>query len=272
MRESCILFLIFACAFFACTSAGDETKGNDVPDGMTLIPAGSFIMGSNDGFDNEKPPHEVYIDAFYMDIHEVTVAQFKQFVDATGYKADSEKEGKQDEDTWRHDTDGKLIDRDRMNHPVINVSWNEAQAYAKWAGKRLPTEAEWEYAARSGSKGYKYSWGNGDPVGKKGDNLGWPSYDDGYRYTAPVGSFEPNEFGLFDMTGNVMEWCADWYDPSYYAISPKQNPKGPESGAMRVSRGGSWLGVPDSRCAFRSGDKPAERASYVGFRCAQDIR
>jgi len=151
---------------------------------MMLIPAGTFLMGSDHGEDNEKPVHEVYVDAFYMDKYEVTVAQFKKFAEATGYKTDAEKEGwswkswnreiweKMQGVNWRHDSEGKTIDSDRINHPVIHVSWNDTKAYAQWAGKRLPTEAEWEYAACSGSKGYKYSWGNGDPVGKKAAILG----------------------------------------------------------------------------------------------------
>ncbi|MGH7454664.1 MAG: SUMF1/EgtB/PvdO family nonheme iron enzyme, partial [bacterium] len=149
---------------------------------MVLIPAGSFMMGSEDGRDDEKPVHEVYIDAFYMDKYEVTVAKFKKFVEATDYKTDAEKEGwsnvwtgtKWDQkqgSNWRHDAEGKIIGSDQMKLPVINISWNDARTYAQWTGKRLPTEAEWEYAARSGSKGYKYSWGNGKPAGKKGGNI-----------------------------------------------------------------------------------------------------
>jgi len=267
------------------------------PPDMVLIPAGSFLMGSDDGEANEKPVHEVYVDAFYMDKYEVTVAQFKKFVEATGHKTDAEKEGssyawtgkKWEEKkgvNWRHDAEGKSIGSNNMNHPVIHVSWNDAKAYAQWAGKRLPTEAEWEYAARSGSKGYKYSWGNENPVGKKGGNIAdeaakrslgwtntWEGYDDGFVFTAPVGSFDPNEFGLYDMTGNVWEWSEDWFDENYYSKSPKQNPKGPDSGTSRVLRGGSWDGGPRSvRCADRGNDEPADRDVNVGFRCAQDVR
>jgi len=290
MRTSYTVVLIFACA----VSAG--APADDVPKGMAYIPAGSFMMGSNDGKDDEKPVHEVYVDAFYIDKYEVTVAQFKQFVDISGYKTDAEIEGgsytwtgtswgKKEGINWRHNAEGKVIGKDGMNHPVVHVSWNDAQAYAKKAGKRLPTEAEWECAARSGGKGYKYSWGNGSPIGRKGGNIAdetakrhftylkiWHGYDDSYVFTAPVGSFEPNEFGLFDMTGNVWEWCEDWYDANYYSSSPKQNPKGPASGILRVLRGGAWVNNPDLlRCAYRLRVLPyGDRR--VGFRCAQDVR
>lgn len=270
----------------------EPTKGP--PEGMVLIPGGSFLMGSEDGDSDEKPVHEVYVDAFYLDQYEVTVAKFREFVNVSGYKTDAENEGfsyvwngkeweKKEGINWRHNAEGKISADD---HPVINVSWNDAAAYARWAKKRLPTEAEWEYAARSGSKGYRYSWGNGSPTGRKGGNIAdesakrvftggtfWEGYDDGFVYTAPVGSFEPNEFRLFDMTGNVWEWCSDWYAEDYYSKSPKQNPKGPATGTSRVFRGGSWYLSPrDVRCAYRFWYFPSARNFYVGFRCAQDAR
>lgn len=271
-----------------------KQKSPEAPEGMVLIPAGAFMMGSDDGDSDEKPVHEVYVDAFYLDQHEVTVAKFREFVNVNGYKTDAEKEGfsyiwngteweKKEGINWRHNAEGKIS---ADNYPVINVSWNDATAYAKWAKKRLPTEAEWEYAARSGSKGYKYSWGNGSPTGKKGGNIAdeagkrvfsswtiWEGYDDGFAYTAPVGSFDPNEFGLYDMTGNVWEWCTDWYAEDYYSKSPKQNPKGPTTGEQRVLRGGSWFDNPHYvRCANRFRNYPSVRSGNVGFRCAQDTR
>jgi len=275
--------------------------GATEPEGMVYIPAGTLMMGSEDGRDDEKPVHEVYLDAFYMDAFEVTVAQFKEFVLATGYATDAEKEGwsykwngKKWEQTkyinWRHDAEGKLIGSDKMNHPVIHVSWNDAKAFAQWKSKRLPTEAEWEYAARCGSKGYKYSWGNGNPVGKKGGNIAdesfkrvfkdstiWEGNDDSFVFIAPVGSFEPNEFGLYDMTGNVWEWCEDWYDEKYYEACYKRglarNPKGPENGTRRVLRGGAWYSDQDVvRCANRDRSAPTNRSNIVGFRCVQDAR
>ncbi len=274
-----------------------EPATPQAPEGMVRIPGGTFMMGSNDGDSDEKPMHEVYVKDFYLDQFEVTVAKFEAFVNASGYKTDAEKEGhsyawtgtewgKKEGVNWRHDAEGKLIASASKNHPVIHVSWNDAKAYAQWAKKRLPTEAEWEYAARSGSKGYKYAWGNGDPVGRRGGNIAelalkrrfpnwrwpiWEGYDDGYVFTAPVGSFEPNEFQLYDMTGNVWEWCEDWYDGKYYEQRVRDNPKGPASGTARVLRGGSWDSDPQYlRCADRGRLTATDQGGSVGIRCAQD--
>jgi formylglycine-generating enzyme required for sulfatase activity len=169
-------------------------------------------------------------------------------------------------------------------YPVETVSWNDAQEFIgrfnQKTGKvyRLPTEAEWEYAARSGGKKYKYSWGNGGPSGniadesakrKHSDWTVWQGYDDGYAQTAPVGSFSPNELGLYDMTGNVWEWCSDWYGESYYGRSPRANPQGPDSGPVRVLRGGSWGSAPGAlRASFRSRFGPSGRFGLFGFRLA----
>jgi formylglycine-generating enzyme required for sulfatase activity len=169
------------------------------------------------------------------------------------------------------------------------VSWNDATAYCQWlsqkTGKtyRLPTEAEWEYAAGNGAKHYKYSWGSYVPSGSenvgnvadetshpkygKWTNTGFDGYRDGYFFAAPVGSFQPNELGLYDMTGNVWEWCNDWYDKNYYSNSPGSNPKGPSSGSDRVRRGGSWNNsAANSRVAYRSNDTPDYRSASMGFR------
>jgi formylglycine-generating enzyme required for sulfatase activity len=275
-----------------------EPTTPQAPAGMVHIKGGTFMMGSDDGESDEKPAHEVDVKDFYLDQYEVTAAKFKQFVDATGYKTDAEKEGwsyawvgrsweRKDGVTWKHDAEGKLMSSDLMNHPVIHVSWNDAKACANWAKKRLPTEAEWEYAARSGSKGYKYAWGNGNPVGRRGGNIAdmalkrpftnwprtiWEGYDDGYVFTSPVGSFEPNEFKLYDMTGNVWEWCEDWYGENYYQKRVRDNPQGPAEGTLRVFRGGSWYNYPaDVRCTDRGRVTPTSRNYNVGFRCAQDV-
>jgi formylglycine-generating enzyme required for sulfatase activity len=228
--------------------------------------AGLLTSSANDpgrevGDDDERPAHRVRLSPFYIDPTEVTNAEFGRFVQATGYKTDAEKKGsswvfrkgRQDWESvdgadWRHPLGPDSTVRDKVNHPVVNVSWNDAAAYAKWAGKRLPTEAEWEYAARGGREGEIYPWGNQlKPNGKAVANFWqgtWPEdnrMEDGYYYTAPVASFQRNGFGLYDIIGNAWEWTADWYADDYYKHSPAKDPKGPKSGEMRVARGGSWF-------------------------------
>ena len=229
---------------------------------MALIPAGDFQMGDsfNEGSSDERPVHTVYIDAFYIDVYEVTNAQYKKFMDATGYKSPP---------FW---DDYRFNAPDR---PVVGVSWHDAVVYADWAGKRLPTEAEWEKAARGGLVGKRYPLGdtitrddaNYDHWGTGGKDI-WP-------YTSPVGSFAPNGYGLYDMAGNVYEWVADWHAPDYYAYSPGSNPKGPNSGSSRVLRGGSWHdalaedhGTSCLRVATRYSSGPTFEFYYIGFRCA----
>lgn len=190
---------------------------------MVLIPAGEFEMGSNDGEDDEKPVHTVYLDAFYMDKHEVTNEQYKKFMDATKYKAPR---------YWY------LPNFCAPNHPVVGISWDDANEYCRWAGKRLPTEAQWEKAARGGLGGRKYPWG--DEITHNNANYWGTGGKDKWEHTSPVGSFAPNGHGLYDMAGNVWEWCADWYDGNYYVNSSKLNPMGPSSGSSRVLRGASW--------------------------------
>jgi formylglycine-generating enzyme required for sulfatase activity len=221
-----------------------------VPDGMVFVEGGGFSMGSNDGSDNEKPVHPVYVSSFYMDKYEVTVAQYRKFCSATERVMPSAPSW-----TWRED------------NPIVNVSWDDANAYARWAGKRLPTEAEWEYAARGGNKsrGFKYSGSSTlDEVAWYGSNSN--------SQTHPVGEKQPNELGLYDMSGNVWEWCADWYSDKYYENSiDSRNPKGPASTGARVLRGGSWSNSGNyCRVAYRDRISPYGRNYRGGFRCAQD--
>jgi sulfatase modifying factor 1 len=232
---------------------------------MVYIPGGRFNMGSKFQED-EKPVHTVSVQGFYMDKYEVTVKQYREYCKAT-------RRSMPKQPFWNDDI-----------HPVVNVSWIEANKYAKWAGKRLPTEAEWEYAARSGSIGNFYDWGNVRPFRKKGANIAdealrtekrfwriWKGYYDGFVYTSPVGSFYATLFGLHDMTGNVLEWCADWYDKDYYAHSPSENPKGPEKGIHRSIRGGSWNFAPrDVLTTRRFHYRPDVKLDHLGFRCVKN--
>jgi formylglycine-generating enzyme required for sulfatase activity len=263
---------------------------------FVFIKGGCFQMGDTfgDGTNNEKPVHEVCVDDFYLGKYEVRVGDFRKFVNETGYKTEAEngdgcytrrgdKWEKDRNANWRNP--GFAID-DR--HPVVCVSWNDSMAFMDWlkgkTGKqyRLPTEAEWEYAGRNGGKEHKYSWGNGDPSGNIADESAkrrfsgwtiWDGYDDGYIFTAPVGSFRPNELGLYDMTGNVWEWCSDWYGENYYQRSLRNNPEGPGNGSYRVLRGGSWLDDPwGVRTARRVWLDPTYRSRSLGCRLGVSAR
>jgi sulfatase modifying factor 1 len=269
---------------------------------MVLIPAGEFQMGTDkseipelvkfaenqnllnvkaSSYEDETPRHTVYVDAFYMDAYEVTNAQYKKFVQT---KVRNEPIGWISENNKFRSSFKPWEDKNYNgdDQPVVCVDWEDARAYADWAGKRLPTEAEWEYAARGGLAGKRYVWGDDWLPPKNSGNFAddiakkvfpdWPAingYNDDYAYTAPVGSFKPNGYGLYDMAGNVLEWCADWYDNKYYANSPKSNPAGSNSGERHILRGGSWycynpivLSV-----SYRGKDYPIGRHGYGGFRC-----
>ncbi|MBI4864745.1 MAG: SUMF1/EgtB/PvdO family nonheme iron enzyme [Candidatus Riflebacteria bacterium] len=289
----------------AAPSGPDRSNwGEPYETDMAQIPAGEFTMGSDQGALFEKPKHKVYTDSFWMDKYEVTNRRFARFLQATGYRTDAEKGGggcyrtgeeqKQDPSvTWRSPFQPGDSIQDKMDLPVVQVSWNDAAAFARWAGKRLPTEAEWEKAARGGQEGMKYPWGDGEPQGKaccvQTSASGRPMV---------VGSYAPNGYGLYDMAGNVAEWCADWFGLRFYEVSPGRNPQGPSTGddvnflrgfldlftldssshqrpyRARVVRGGGWYGPDDGlRCASRFwsvflGD-PLARNSFVGFRCAR---
>jgi len=265
---------------------------------MVDVPEGNFLMGSDkskdpEAYNDEIPQHRVYLGAFRIDRSEVTNAVFAKFIQETHYQTDAEKAGsgfvlnlsaQRWEDTqgadWQH-PQGPSSSLDGLNnHPVVQVSWNDAKAYCKWAGERLPTEAEWEKAAR-GTDGRIYPWGDQKPSGdllnfadsNLGTSWGDPSMDDGYRFTAPVGNYPSgaSPYGALDMAGNVWEWVADWYDETYYqGNQPERNPQGPSSGTNRVLRGGSWNdGARSVRAASRSWNTPDLRLNYIGFRCAR---
>ena len=246
-------------------------------EGMVLIPAGEFQMGSNDGGSDEKPVHTVYVDAFYMDIYEVTNAQYKRFVDANPeWSKDGISSSYHSE--YLRFWNGNSYPPGKGDYPVIYMSWYGAMAYAQWAGKRLPTEAEWEKAARGGLVGKKYPWG--DSIDSSRANYG---RNIGYT-TLFVGSYPPNGYGLYDMAGNVWEWCLDAYDGNFYGNSPRRNPIAGEDSithitnnftnvkSSRVLRGGSWFFGPSRlRVAGRLGDNPSYALLSSGFRCARAL-
>jgi serine/threonine-protein kinase len=232
---------------------------------MVYVPAGEFLMGSEDydAYDDEKPEHTVYLDAYWIYKHEVTNAQYRQCVD------EGECDVPSDVDQFNNP--------DLDDHPVVYVNWFDADAYCQWAGGRLPTEAEWEKAAR-GTDGRKFPWGDTGVTGEKANYCDvnceneWldTSQDDGYKRTAPVGSYPDgaSPYGALDMAGNVIEWVGDWYDGGYYSQSPSENPQGPDSGEYRVIRGGSWDLIEwFLRASARLWDGPDYAYDDGGFRC-----
>lgn len=228
---------------------------------MQLIPSGTFLMGNPDnniGDTDEYPVHEVFIDAFYIDIHEVTNARYQQFVVETGYPCPP---------LWH---DQKFNNPDS---PVVNIKWIDAVAYANWTNKRLPTEAEWEYAARGKLVGKQFP--SGDFITRNDANFGGIHGNDRWERTSPVGSFPANGFGLYDMAGNVWEWCFDEYSAEFYSISPNKNPRYgrlsvPENENFRILRGGGWSGSSED---LRVSDRwyHLTTGSTIGFRCVKDI-
>ena len=234
------------------SGSGWETAGSTV--NMVFVEGGTFPMGSNES-DNEKPIHQVTVKGFFIDAYAVTAEQYRAFCTATGAKMPPPPD-------WGWNDDD----------PIVNVNWNEAMAYAKWVGKRLPTEAEWEYAARGGKKsiGYKYSGSNDI------DEVAWYDKNAGSR-THPVGTKRPNELGIYDMSGNIWEWCWDWYGP--YAPAAQTDPRGPSTGSSRVLRGGSFsspVSMYLCRIPVRNYcspdycyDLPVDRYFLNGFRCAR---
>jgi sulfatase modifying factor 1 len=320
---------LFLCLLFltACTTVGRQ-KQADIrdPSGESVIPAagkatwrepaagitfvwvsgGCFEMGQTDSerndlltdvreekylnrYGDEILLHGVCLDAFWMSATEVTVAQFRKFIAASGYETDAEKEGFSR--TWNGEWETKqnyiwqnAASAGNPNHPVVNVSWQDAKAMASWLSRknsrvfRLPSEAQWEFACRAGKKDVRF-WGDSpqsacsyaniadQSARNKYKDIAIHDCNDGFIDASPTGSFQPNAFGFYDLLGNVWEWCEDWYGENYYQMSPLKNPQGPSSGNYRVMRGGFWLSGPnDVRCANRSREIPRGRADTYGFR------
>lgn len=284
---------------------------------MVLLGPAEFIMGNDrslgPGGDGEAPARPVIVGPYWIDVAAVTNADFAEFVARTGYITEAEAfgwsfvfEGFVDRRvarlleadpgavprwwvavegaSWRRPYGPGSSAEELADHPVVHVSWNDANAYCRWAGKRLPTEAEWEYAARGGLDGAVYPWGDElTPGGEhrcniwQGDFPGVNTADDGYAGTAPARSFQPNGHGLYNTCGNVWEWCADWFSDTWHAVDrphTRRNPAGPPQGTARVIKGGSHL-CHDSYCfryrpAARSGNTPDSSTGHMGFRCARD--
>ncbi|HZP33858.1 MAG TPA: SUMF1/EgtB/PvdO family nonheme iron enzyme [Candidatus Acidoferrales bacterium] len=223
----------------------------------TMIPEGWFTMGSDDGRDDEKPAHRVWVDAFALGIHQVTRAEYACFL----------RQSERAAPPFWHDPNFQ-----ELRQPVVGPSWFEAVAFCEWMSNntgrkyRLPTEAEWERAARGGIEGQLYSWGNGAPENLPDYSIRWKNGPE------CVGIYTANSYGLFNMGDNVHEWCSDWYDARYYEHSPNRNPHGAEQGSRRASRGGAWRHhIKVSRCAARSSIPPGFQYSDYGFRVALTV-
>ena len=329
-----VIFLLITVIFVSCDSKLKTQKNELKKDGMVFIEGGKFLMGgdNDEARSDEYPKHSVEISSFWMDETEVTNAQFKKFIDETGYTTTAERKINWDEiksalppgtpkpndsllepaslvfkeyetknlndysnwwslvrnANWRQPFGPDSNITGKENYPVVHVSWEDAQAYCEWAGKRLPTEAEFEYASRGGKLNNIYSWGNEKIDVKEIKANSWngsfPSKNtvlDKFYYSAPVKSFSPNGYGLYDMGGNVWEWCSDWYHSNYYSMLPKSgtlNPKGPDTSydpiepfsQKKVIRGGSFL-CNDSYCsgyrnAARMKTTPDSSSLHTGFR------
>ena len=289
------------------------SKGSGSTRGMVELPGGEFLMGTDDevGFpaDGEGPIRRVSLKPFYIDETSVTNAQFTRFVKSTRYQTEADQFGwsfvfhlfltkrarreathavtevpwwlRVNGATWRHPEGPGSEVKDRMDHPAVHISWNDAISYAEWAGKRLPTEAEWEFSARGGLEQLRYAWGNElTPGGDhrcniwQGDFPNRDTAEDGYSGTAPARSYEPNSYGLYNVAGNVWEWTADWFSADHHVDGPRDNPQGPAQGDSRTTRGGSYL-CHESYCnryrvAARSSSTPDSSTGNLGFRCALD--
>ena len=335
-RESCIssfvAFLTLVGVNLAIAEepkdAGEKQTANSIGMKLTLVPSGEFTMGSAQSADEtvaylkknygmrflgaealqgEHPQHRVRITKpFYLGTYHVTRGQFRQFIIDSGYKTDAEKGEKPGAVGW--DAKMKMILSNETfswrntgfeqtdDHPVVNVSWNDAAAFCQWLSRkegkayRLPTETEWEYVCRAGTKTRYYSGDDPETLAKVGNvadlslKTEWSKTkfvlppnairaSDGYVFTAPIGRFKPNAFGLYDMHGNAYEWCGDRYSAAYYSASPADDPAGPESGSNRVLRGSSWDSGPDfARSAARNDSLPDFRSLTTGFRVVRNLK
>lgn len=282
--------------------------------GMTPVPGGEFLMGSADAdgwpADGEGPVRAITVQPFHIDVCCVTNEQFNTFVNATGYRTEAERFGwsfvfhlflapeqlaqvtqrvagsewwcRIDGAYWRHPEGPRSNIKQRWDHPVVHISWNDAGAYAAWAGKRLPTEAEWECAARGGLVQKRYAWGDElNPGGRHLCNIWQGTFpnlntaEDGYVGTAPARSFKANGYGLYNVAGNVWEWCRDWFSPDFHVTGPRIDPAGPPVGDRKVIRGGSYL-CHHSYCnryrvGARTSNTPDSSTGNTGFRCVRDL-
>jgi formylglycine-generating enzyme len=291
-----------------------EAKGGSTA-GMRRLAGGAFLMGTDDGEgfpdDGEGPVREVSVPSFHIDATQVTNREFAAFVDATGYVTESEQFGFSfvfhlhvpraahkkglvrdvpglgwwrgvDRACWKRPEGPGTDLKGRLDHPVVHVTWNDAVGYCRWAGKRLPSEAEWEYSARGGLVQKRYPWGDElTPSGRHLCNI-WQgrfpeenTEEDGYGATCPVRAFPANGYGLYGVAGNVWEWCGDWFSAAYPASGERSAPRGPASGTSRVMRGGSFL-CHKSYCnryrvAARTSNTPESASSNLGFRCVRDV-
>jgi len=290
-----LIFLSIYLSLTLISMAAADRGPSEVPDNMVFVKGGCFKMGDvfSDVPSNAKPVHEVCVDDFYMGKYEVTVGEFRIFIEESGYKTEAELQDgchswsgkgeiKKKQFSWSN-TNFHQTARD----PVVCVSGNDVSEYLRWLNEkvgrkfRLPTEAEWEYAARNGGKDYKYSWGNGGPAENIADvtaqrellgKTDGHGYDDGYALTSPAGSFKPNEVGLYDMSGNASEWVADWFDEHYYDNSLHNNPKGPINGKCKVIRGASWNPLlPLFQTTTRLCSAPGARGAWLGFRLTHSV-
>jgi formylglycine-generating enzyme len=294
-----------------------SSKSSQLRHGENLVqlPGGEFLMGTNENIrypkDGEGPIRKVHLKPFAIDRYSVTNIQFKEFIDETGYVTEAEKFGWSfvfhllvsenvkkrvtkfvretpwwfvvEDANWKQPEGLDSTIENRMNHPVVHISWNDAIAYCNWSGKRLPTEAEWEYAARGSMISKRYPWGN--ELNLKGEhqcNIWQGKFPDnntgkdGFISTAPVDSYSPNGFGLYNVSGNVWEWCADWFTNKHPNTEVIMNPTGPEQGMAKVMKGGSYL-CHKSYCnryrvAARTANTPDSSTGNIGFRCAADIQ